>query len=214
MISRYYQHVGEKSNLRYDIFMISRIKGDLLDLDLKHAVVDVSGVGYKVYIGGETVEYLSGNVGKEVTLHTYLAVRENILDLYGFKDSASLSMFELLITVSGVGPKSALSILNVASPKIIEEAVIEEDTSYLTKVSGLGKKVSEKIVLELKGKFKGGPEDPSGKKDVTKEALAIDALKTLGFDERQARDIVKKMPKDMTTEEIIRKALREIGNPN
>jgi holliday junction DNA helicase RuvA len=191
--------------------MFSRIKGNLIDLDLKRAVVDVNGVGYKIYISGETVEYLSGNTGKEVTLHTYLAVRENALDLYGFKDEASLNMFELLITVSGVGPKSALAILNVASPKVIEEAVIEEDTSYLTKVSGIGKKSAEKIVLELKGKFKGLESLIGEKKDVSKEALVIDALKTLGYDERTARDAVKKMSKDMSTEEMIKKALREIG---
>lgn len=191
--------------------MISRLQGNLIYLDLKHAIIDINGVGYKVFISGETVEYLAGNTGKEVTLHTYLAVRENALDLYGFKDESSLSMFELLITVSGVGPKSALTILNVATPKVIEEAVIEEDTSYLTKVSGIGKKSAEKIVLELKGKFKGLEGIGGEKKDVSKEALVIDALKTLGFDERTAREAVKKMPKDMATEEMIKKALREIG---
>lgn len=189
--------------------MISRLTGTLIDLDLKYAVVDVHGVGYKIFISGETIEYLSGNTGKDVTLFTYLAVRENALDLYGFKDEAALSMFELLITVSGVGPKSALAILNVATPKVIEEAVTEEDTSYLTKVSGIGKKAAEKIVLELKGKFKGLPGERGERKDVSKEALVIDALRTLGYDERSAREAVKKMPKDLSTEEMIRKALKE-----
>lgn len=191
--------------------MISRIRGNLIDLDLKHAVVDVNGVGYKIFISGETVEYLSGNVGNAVELYTYLAVRENALDLYGFKDESMLSMFEQLIMVSGIGPKSAMTILNVATPKVIEEAIIEDDTSYLTKVSGIGKKAAEKIVIELKGKFKGLVREPGEKKDVSKEALVIDALKTLGFDERTARETVKKMPKDLTTEQMIKKALREIG---
>jgi len=161
--------------------MISRITGTLLDLDLKRAIVDVQGVGYKIFVSGETIEYLAGNIKKGVSLHTYLAVRENALDLYGFKDEASLNM-------------------------------IEEDTSYLTKVSGIGKKAAEKIVLELKGKFKGLAGGLGEKKDVSKEALVIDALKSLGYDERSARDAVKKMPKDLTTEEMIKKALREIGN--
>ena len=191
--------------------MISRIHGNLIDLDLKHALVDISGIGYKIYISGETIEYLSGKIGKDVTLFTYLAVRENALDLYGFKDEATLSMFELLITISGVGPKSALAILNVATPKVIEEAVIEEDTSYITKVSGIGKKAADKIVLELKGKFKGLAGELGEKKDVSKEALVIDALKSLGYDERSAREAVKKMPKDLSTEEMIKKALREIS---
>lgn len=189
--------------------MISRIQGNLLDLDLKYAIIDVNGVGYKTYISGETIEYLSGNLGKAVSLHTYLAVRENALDLYGFKDSEGLNMFELLITVSGIGPKSALTILNVATPRMIKEAVIEEDTSYLTKVSGIGKKAAEKIVLELKGKIAGAGEEASGKKDITKEALVIDALRSLGFEERAAREAVKKMPKELSTEEMIRKALKD-----
>ena len=125
--------------------MISRITGTLLQLDLKNAIIDVAGIGYKVHMGGETIEALAGNVGQPVSLFTYLAVRENSLDLYGFKNQETLSMFELLITVSGIGPKSAMGILAVASEHTIREAIISEDTSYLTKVSGIGKKNAEKI---------------------------------------------------------------------
>ncbi len=192
--------------------MIARLKGILLDLDLKSAVIDVNGVGYKVAVAGEAVEYLAGNIGKDVSLFTYLAVRENALDLYGFKSQKTLQMFEMLITVSGIGPKSALGILSVASEETIREAVFNEDTSYLTKVSGIGKKNAEKIVLELKGKMKESEISLGEKKDVSKEALAIDALKSLGFDEKSARESVKKMDKSLTAEEMIRSALREIGN--
>lgn len=192
--------------------MISRLKGILVDLDLKSAVIEVNGVGYKVHAGGEVIEYLAGNLQKEICLFTYLAVRENALDLYGFKNQASLSMFEMLITVSGIGPKSALGILSVASEETIREAIFNEDTSYLTKVSGVGKKNAEKIVLELKGKFKDMEYTKGDQKNVSREALAIEALKSLGFDEKSARDSVKKMPKDITAEEMIRLALREIGN--
>jgi Holliday junction DNA helicase RuvA len=191
--------------------MISRITGTLLQLDLKNAIIDVSGIGYKVHMGGETIEALAGNVGQSVSLFTYLAVRENSLDLYGFKNQETLNMFELLITVSGIGPKSALAILSVASEHTIREAIISEDTSYLTKVSGIGKKNAEKIVLELKGKFKDDVFVGGNGKDVTKEALAVDALKSLGFDEREARDAVKKMDKELSAEEMIRLALKEIG---
>lgn len=191
--------------------MISRITGTLLQLDLKSAIIDVSGIGYKVHMGGETIENLAGNVGQPVSLFTYLAVRENSLDLYGFKNQETLSMFELLITVSGIGPKSALAILSVASEHTIREAIVSEDTSYLTKVSGIGKKNAEKIVLELKGKFKDDGFTLGSGKDVTKEALAVDALKSLGFDEREARDAVKKIGKELSAEEMIRLALKEIG---
>ncbi len=191
--------------------MISRISGALIQLELKFAIIDVGGIGYKVYVGGESLEALAGNLGQNVSLFTYLAVRENALDLYGFKNQETLSMFEMLITVSGIGPKSAMGILAVASEHTIREAIVNEDTSYLTKVSGIGKKNAEKIVLELKGKFKDDDYTIGSGKDVTKEALAVDALKSLGFDEREARDAVKKMDKELSAEEMIRVALREIG---
>jgi len=184
--------------------MISRITGTLLQLDLKNAIIDVSGIGYKVHMGGETIEALAGNVGQSVSLFTYLAVRENSLDLYGFKNQETLSMFELLITVSGIGPKSAMGILAVASEHTIREAIISEDTSYLTKVSGIGKKNAEKIVLELKGKFKDDSYIGGNGKDVTKQALAVEALKSLGFEERIARDAIKNMDKELSTEAMIK----------
>lgn len=184
--------------------MISRITGTLLQLDLKNAIIDVAGIGYKVHMGGETIEALAGNVGQSVSLFTYLAVRENSLDLYGFKNQETLNMFELLITVSGIGPKSAMGILAVASEHTIREAIISEDTSYLTKVSGIGKKNAEKIVLELKGKFKDDSYIGGNGKDVTKQALAVEALKSLGFEERIARDAIKNMDKELSTEAMIK----------
>ncbi len=104
-----------------------------------------------------------------------------------------------------------MGILAVASEHTIREAIVSEDTSYLTKVSGIGKKNAEKIVLELKGKFKDEAYTTGNGKDVTKEALAVDALKSLGFDEREARDAIKKMGKELSAEEMIRLALKEIG---
>jgi Holliday junction DNA helicase RuvA len=190
--------------------MISRLAGTLIALDLKAAVIDVGGVGYRVYVGGESIENLAGKIGDSVSLFTYLAVRENSLDLYGFKNQETLDMFEMLLTVSGIGPKSALGILSVASEHTIREAILTEDTSYLTKVSGVGKKNAEKIVLELKGKFKDSV-SVGERKDVTKEALVIDALKSLGFDEKEARDAVKNMDKESTAEEMIKAALKQMG---
>ena len=192
--------------------MISRLSGNLIALDLKTAIIDIGGLGYKVFVGGETIEYLVGNIGKPVSLFTYLAVRENSLDLYGFKNQQTLEMFELLLTVSGIGPKSALGVLNVASEHTIREAILMEDTSYLTKVSGIGKKNAEKIVLELKGKFKDTESSFGEKKDVSKEALVIEALKSLGFDEKSARDSIKKMDKELTAEAMIKLSLKEIRN--
>lgn len=161
--------------------------------DLRFIILDVNGVGYKVF-GTETIvneARLDGNLG----LWTYLAVRENALDLYGFKEKEALTFFELLITISGIGPKTALGVLNVAAVQTIKQAVSSGDISYLTKVSGIGKKIAEKIILELRDKFEaeGFSAADSGFKG---EADVIEALKSLGYAEREARDALKKISLD------------------
>ncbi len=216
--------------------MISHLNGTLARLDLRYCIIDVNGVGYKVFITGGVVEHVSHNIGQPVTLCTYLAVRETALDLYGFLNAHDLEMFELLLTVSGIGPKSALGIMNIASTESIREAAITGDISYLTKVSGIGKKTAEKVVLELKekienfgagmadadGRFGTNPSEEPGKEGVVRSStgkdmdFAIQALQSLGYTEREARDAVKDMPreklKDMKPEEIVREALKKLGS--
>lgn len=170
--------------------MISYLEGKILHKEPKFIVLDVNGVGYKVF--GTEAMLNDGKIGSPFGVWTYLAVRENALDLYGFKERDALNFFELLITISGIGPRTALGVLNVAAVKTIKQAVSSGDISYLTKVSGIGKKIAEKIILELRDKFEA--EDFTGTEAGFKgEADVIEALKSLGYAEREARDALKKV---------------------
>ena len=188
--------------------MIAKLIGKIAHIDPKYLVLDVGGVGYKV----STTSDIMTKIGREeelVTLWTYLAVRENALDLYGFLTLAELGFFELLITISGIGPKTALGILNSASVHALETAVQTGDTSHLTKVSGIGKKIAEKIVMELKDKV----EKMTGTiKMNNDDGDVVEALKTLGYSPQEARDVMKKLPKDLTkTGDRVKAALKILG---
>ena len=172
--------------------MIACLSGTVRHKDLHYLIVDVSGVGYKVLVTTETA--LEVTPSSPVFLWTHLVVRETSLELFGFLDKETLDMFELLITISGIGPKSALSILNVATPSMLRQAVASEDTTYLTRVSGIGKKNAEKIVLELKDKLKITKEDRG--QDMRSEGDALEALVSLGYSERDARNALKQVPKE------------------
>jgi len=189
--------------------MIGTLSGTVRHKDLHMIIVDVGGVGYKVYSTADST--LDAVAGEPIFLWTYLAVRENALDLYGFLDKETLEVFELLICISGIGPKTALGILNVATPAMLRQAVATEDISYLTKVSGIGKKNAEKIVLELRDKLITTSEDmvrgKAGEGDV------LEALISLGYSERDARDAVKRLPKDLEgTSARIKEALKNLSN--
>lgn len=185
--------------------MISSLSGTVRHKDLNSVVVDVSGVGYKILVTTDTA--LEATPSSPIFLWTHLVVRENALELVGFLDRETLNIFELLITISGIGPKSALGILNVASPATLRQAVASEDTSYLTRVSGVGRKNAEKIVLELKGKLKTTPEDRAI--DGRSDGDALEALVSLGYNERDARDTLKKVSKDVkSASERVKAALK------
>jgi len=172
--------------------MIGTLNGTIRHKDLNALVVDVNGVGYKVLVTTETA--LEVTPSSPIFLWTHLVVRETSLELFGFLDKETLDTFELLITISGIGPKSALSILNVATPSMLRQAVVSADTSYLTRVSGIGKKNAEKIVLELKDKLKITKEDKG--MDMRSEGDALEALVSLGYNERDAREALKRVPKE------------------
>ncbi len=185
--------------------MIGYLKGNIVDQDLKSVTLDVSGVGYKIFTN---TAFLGNGGGKTVEFWTHLAVRENALDLYGFSNKEELSFFELLITVSGIGPKSAMGILSIATLPNLRHAIVSGDTSHLTKVSGIGKKNAEKIVLELKDKLEGLSVDMSG--STSHDVDALEALKSLGYGEREAREALKKAEGD-TTEQKVRSALKNLN---
>jgi Holliday junction DNA helicase RuvA len=189
--------------------MISYLSGIVIHKDLKYAVIQTAGgVGYKV---SGTIDTISGlHEGNPGTLWIYTAVRENSIDLYGFKDMEALEFFELLLTISGIGPKSALGILSAAPVATIREAVGSGETAYLTKISGIGKKVAEKIVLELKGKvdFKG----EAGRSEFGGDIDAIEALKSLGYNHKEAKESLEGIPKEITdTTEKIKFALKALS---
>jgi holliday junction DNA helicase RuvA len=189
--------------------MIRRLSGRIISHDESEIVIDVGGVGYVVAVSPHTIFELEGV--EEISLWTYLAVRENALDLYGFITREELNFFELLLSVSGIGPKSALGVLNIASLDELRRAIIENNPSYLTKVSGVGKKSAEKIVLELKDKIEKGSNDTD--EILSGDMDAIEALQSLGYPTHTARDILRSIPRDITeTGERVRAALKKLGS--
>ena len=188
--------------------MISQLTGQIIYKNDKFLIIDVSGVGYKVF---GTTELLSRTKdGETAKVWTYLAVRENALDLYGFAGKEELDFFELLNTISGIGPKTAIGILNVANVPSLRKAVSSGETAHLTKVSGLGKKMADKIVLELKGKIGSYEETAFGQKE---EIDALEALKSLGYSHKEAREALQEIDgsTSLTTSQRVKAALKHLG---
>lgn len=188
--------------------MISRISGSIAFANERFAIIDTSSVGYKVFTTAETLR--RAEKSSEISVWTHLSVRENALDLYGFLDRSELEFFELLITVSGIGPKTALGIMNIAPMEAILTAVSRGDAGYLTKTTGVGNKNAQKIVLELKGKLDGfsyNKEESS-----SEETDAQDALHALGYSQKEAREALKKVSQNSKTpSEKVREALKILG---
>lgn len=175
----------------------------------RSVVIDVAGVGYLVYVSTEGLARL--HEGNPVALWTHLAVREDALDLYGFLDKSEKDFFELLLSVSGIGPRSALAILSLASPEILRKAILSNNTEYLTSVSGIGRKSAEKIIVELKDKLGKLAEHEAGSLSGTSDI--VDALKALGYSAKEAREAVQKLPNDISDPaEQIKEALKILGS--
>ncbi len=188
--------------------MISQLRGTVTFKDIRFIVLNVAGVGYKVFVTPAIIEKMKD--GAEITVWTYLAVRENALDLYGFMSKEDLELFEMLITVSGIGPKTALGVLAVVLPETVRLAISSGESAYLTKVAGVGKKIAEKIVLELKGKFEG---IEGGGAHFQKDSDAILALQSLGYSQNEAREALKKVPKEIeNASEKVKQALKILGS--
>lgn len=190
--------------------MISWIEGVIVLKSEKFAVVGAGGIGYKVYAGEDTLAKMSEKGGTaKLWIHDH--VREDARDLYGFLHYAELELFEMLIAISGIGPKGALGILGVAPVDTLKKAIAAGDTSYLTRVSGIGKKIAEKVVLELREKMAGrgtAREAP----ELKAEADALDALISLGYSPREAREALAAVSADITrVEDRVGEALKKIG---
>lgn len=189
--------------------MIGHLKGSVSAVRAGYAIVSAGGVGYKVFATRELLLTLKQD--NETSIWTHLAVRESILDLYGFSNEEELRLFELLLTVSGIGPRSALAILDIASVETLRSAISAGNASYLTKVSGIGKKTAEKIVLELRDKV-GVSIDGSGAA-LQGDEEALEAMRALGYSQTEARDALRKVPQEIErSNERLREALRILGS--
>lgn len=188
--------------------MISKIKGTIEFLHDNYVVVDVNGIGYKIFVTSHTLGMIAGK--KEADFYTHTYVREDALALYGFLDMEELEMFELLISISGIGPKAAMGILTIADPKTIKTAVLNDDESLLIKVSGIGKKIASRLILELKNKVAGV--SLGEKTQITADSDAIEALVSMGYSISDARETLKGIsPEIKDVGERIKIALKNLG---
>lgn len=189
--------------------MIGSLEGTVRASTLGGVLVQTSGgVGYKVALTKETVSHFLA--GTTIALFTHLAVREDVLDLYGFETEEELRFFELLLTVSGIGPKSALAILDVAAIETLRSAIRAGNAAYLTTIGGIGRKTAEKIVLELRDKVGTGTAQTSAA--LKGDADALEAMRALGYNTNEARDALRQVPVEVATStERLREALRILG---
>lgn len=186
--------------------MFGYLEGEVFNLRPTKAIITVGGIGFVVNSTINCLEKIKVGTKAKFWIHT--AVRESSIDLYGFETEDELRVFELLLTISGVGPKSALTIIGVAGINAIEEAVAGGDTGALTKISGIGKKTAERIVVELNGKLVARNET----KTATKNTDVYDALLSLGYREREIQDAIRSLPKEIEgTNERIKYVLKNLG---
>ena len=175
--------------------MISFLEGTIEFVGEKYAIIKMgNGVGYRVFLSEEAIRKIPEKNGN-VKLWTHQHIREDISALYGFLAFSELDLFERLIQISGIGPKGALNVLNVAPVDTLKKAIAAGDASYLTRVSGIGKKMAEKIILELKDKLSG--KSAFTAPELQEEADAMDALVALGYSQREARDALMRVSPDI-----------------
>jgi holliday junction DNA helicase ruvA len=198
--------------------MFSYIKGILEVKNLNYVVIDVNGIGFKIFMSESAIQRLE-ETGNTVKIYTHMNVKEDDLSLYGFITNEELRMFELLIGVSGVGAKSAISMLSSITPSKFALAVISNDVKTLTKIPGIGPKSAQRIILELKDKLKteeaiqtNSIELKTSIVENNKLEEAVQALKVLGYTRQEIESVLAKIEVNtLTVEDIIRKALSFLG---
>jgi holliday junction DNA helicase RuvA len=188
--------------------MIGRLSGKVIIKSEGTVILDVGGVGYVIKTTNTDASELKE--GEQIALWTHLSVRENSLDLFGFIENEKKQFFELLLSVSGIGPRSALSILDLAPLQELKQGIAKEDAKYLTDVSGIGKKTAQKIVLELKDKIALQTELNHSVSEVDNDV--IDALRSLGYSAGEARDSLRKITNNTKdTQARLKEALKLLG---
>ena len=197
--------------------MIASIHGELLEVSEEGIVVEAAGVGYNIMVPGTVLSELP-RVGQEVRIYTHLSVREDAMKLYGFLDREELEIFRLLIGVSGIGPKGALGILTALTVDELRIAVLTDDLKTIGKAPGIGKKTTQKLILELKDRMKLVDEQflktessaaPAGSTETGRDE-AIQALMALGYSSSEALHAIRsvELGPEATAEEWIRESLR------
>ncbi len=195
--------------------MISLIRGQVLaNFNGELTILTAGGVGYKIWASPQAIE--KSHLNSEVTLATHLVVREDVLELFGFGSEEEGALFRHFISVSGVGPKTALNLLSLGEADDITNAIMNGDEDFLTKVSGIGKKTAARLILELKSKLSLSPRQPGPnmveskpEKSLTRDVF--DALTTLGYSENSIRSALKQIKTDgKTSEQVLRETLKII----
>lgn len=190
--------------------MISHLSGQVKFKNDKSLTLDVNGVGYELRISALVLEKLK--IGEQKNFFTHLYVREDAMELYGFESLDEKKFFELLISVSGVGPKSAMQVLSIAKLTEIKKAILRSDPTLLRKVSGIGQKTAERIVVELKNKLEDLPLGDEKINLAATDSGAFEALQTLGYSAGEVREVLRKIPAEIENEnEIIKQALKILG---
>lgn len=198
--------------------MISYLEGRVKYINQKNiCVLTTSGVGYEVQIDKNQIDRLT--IDQNIELHIYTNVKEDALDLYGFLQRSEKIMFEQLTSISGIGPKSALQILTLSGAQVLYENVVKNNVAYLTQISGIGKKIAEKIVLELKDKLPkiafefGDLSHENGNVNMSENMDVFEALKSMGYTPREAKDAITGITDNtMTLEQKIKFALKNVHN--
>lgn len=196
--------------------MYEYIKGSIAAIFSDYAVIENNGIGYRIYTSENSMSKF--NTGdRDVVMYTYLHVREDIMVLYGFGEKEELSLFNMLIGISGIGPKAGLAILSAFTPRDVAIAIAGNNPKELTKAKGIGRKTAERIILELKDKFKAlekelltGSEQLYENDSIADEAKT--ALMVLGYSLKEARGAVESsIEEKMTLEELIRACLKSLN---
>lgn len=183
--------------------MIAFLRGNILQKTLTFLIVEQNGLGYKVFV---TPELLERPTGSEVELYTYLKSSDDGQTLFGLPDFPTLQFFEMLMTVSSVGPKMALTIVSAAKIDVLQQSIGSGDANIFTRMSGVGKKTAERIILELKTKVGGGGLGSGGGTDL------YDALISLGYNPREVREVLPKVDPTEDTQVQLKQALKFISH--
>ncbi|MBR5515971.1 MAG: Holliday junction branch migration protein RuvA [Clostridia bacterium] len=199
--------------------MLYHLNGELVLCDMTVAVVECAGVGYKLFISGNTLGKLADKIGHKVRVFTFMKVSEDAVDLYGFYDEDELEIFKLLISVSGVGAKSAISILSLLTPSRFASAVAAGDAKSIAQAQGIGAKTAQRIILELKDKLakQSYGDDGDTVNDMSTANIqdnftdAIDTLIVLGYTRREATAALKGIDASLGLEDVIKAALKKLA---